>query len=58
MWQRIIRDFATIGLGVFLFVFGTLKVNDPTLLALMYGAGLTLLGLPAALRLDERRRED
>lgn len=54
-WNRIIRDFSCTATGVFLFVYGALEVREVNILAAMFGAGLILLGLPATLRLDQRR---
>lgn len=49
-WARIVRDFAITGVGVFCFVYGGITVRDPTLLALFFGAGGALFGVPPYLR--------
>lgn len=56
-WQRILRDFVIVALAAFILVHETITEGtpNPTLVA----AGLVLLGLPPALRVDEwlRRRD-
>lgn len=53
-WQKIIRDVIIVLVGTFILVHETLGAGEPNLY--LIGAGLAALGLPPALRLDERRR--
>lgn len=55
---RFLRDLASTICAIFLFVYGGLVVREATLLAVFFGAGLTLLGLPAAFRFDDRRKDE
>lgn len=56
---RFVRDLAATICGVFLFIYGGITVRDATLLAVFFGAGLTLLGLGVgAFRADDKRRDD
>lgn len=57
-WQRIIRDTVITILGTFMLVWQTVFVLTPQ--PLLVGAGLFLLGVPPALRLDDliRKRKD
>lgn len=59
-WQRVFRDFVVVSVGVFLLVYGTVRVHEPTALAIVLGAGLAACGLPPVLRADEwfRRTSD
>lgn len=50
-WVRIGRDTLIVVLGGFMLVWQTVFAADPN--PLLVGAGLVLLGLPPALRLDE-----
>jgi hypothetical protein len=50
-WQRIARDILIVVLGAFMLTWQTVIVALPN--PLLVGAGLVLLGLPPALRLDE-----
>lgn len=52
-WRRVFRDFLIVGIGAFMLIYGTIKVKDPTILALVLGGGLTAVGLPPMLRVDE-----
>lgn len=54
--QRILRDFTILFLGAFILLWQTLFVATPN--PLLIGAGLVLLGLPPAFRLDARNGED
>ncbi len=56
-WVPIIRDIIIIALAVFAVVFGLLTIHDSTLLTVVLGFGLTMLGVPAALRIDAARRK-
>ncbi len=53
-WQRIFRDIVAAAVGAFMLIWQTVFVMTPN--ALIIGAGLVALGLPSALRLDERLR--
>lgn len=55
-WRRVFRDFLIVFIGAFMLIYGTTRVSDPAILALVLGGGLTAVGLPPALRLDEWRR--
>ncbi len=57
LWVPLIRDIVIIGLAIFAVVFGILSIHDTTLLTVVLGFGLTMLGVPAALRLDAARRK-
>lgn len=54
-WQRIFRDFLIVIVGAFMLVHETIWSSDPNIYII--GAGLTALGIPPALRLDERLRD-
>jgi len=49
-WVRIFRDVAIVCTASFMLVFETVVVQAPN--PYIVGAGLTLLGIPPALRLD------
>lgn len=49
--QRTVRDFAAVAVGVFMLVWQTVFTTTPN--PLLIGAGLVLLGLPPALRVDQ-----
>lgn len=53
-WWKVVRDVLITALGMCMLLYETLKGSgaDPAIV----GAGLTLLGLPIALRADERRK--
>ena len=53
-WQRIGRDVVCAVTGVFMLVHQTLSTTPN---ALIIGAALSLLAVPGALRIDERRRK-
>ncbi len=53
-WTSILRDFVIVFLAAFMLVYETVWVTPN---AYIVGAGLALLGVPPALRLDSRRRE-
>lgn len=50
-WVRIFRDVAIVVVAGFMLVYETVFVAQPN--AYVIGAGLTLLGIPPALRLDD-----
>lgn len=52
-WQGIFRDVTITLVAAFMLVYETVVATDPN--AYVLGAGLTLLGIPPALRLDRRR---
>lgn len=54
-WQAIFRDVVITILAAFMLVFETVFAAVPN--AYIIGAGITLLGVPAALRLDSFRRK-
>lgn len=54
-WQTIFRDVVITILAAFILVFETVSAAEPN--AYLIGAGITLLGVPAALRLDSFRRK-
>ncbi len=54
VWQRIIRDTVITILGAFMLVWQTVFATTPN--ALVIGAGLVLLGLPPAFRVDQAIR--
>jgi hypothetical protein len=56
-WIPIVRDIAIVLLAAFMLVFATVWIKDPTPLAVIIGGGLSLLGVPAALRLDALRKK-
>lgn len=49
-WVRILRDVAIVLVAGFMLIFETVFVRSPN--PYVIGAGLTLLGIPPALRLD------
>ncbi len=55
-WRDIFRDFTIIALAAFSTIFGVIVIHDPTLLGIVLGFAATLLGVPAAVRLDAARR--
>lgn len=50
-WQRIVRDLATLAVGVFMLVYETVGAAEPN--KWLIGAGLTALGLVPLFRYDE-----
>lgn len=52
-WIKVARDAALVAVGVFMLVWQTIWEADPSVL--IVGAGLTCLGLPLWLRLDEAK---
>lgn len=54
-WQTIFRDTVITILAAFMLVYETVVAAEPN--AYLIGAGITLLGVPAALRLDSFRRK-
>lgn len=55
-WVRVVRDLLIVGVGAFMLIHETVVTGDPN--PYLLAGGLTALGLPPALRLDERRRKD
>lgn len=53
-WQRILRDLVIVVVGAFMLVYETVAAEVPN--PYIIGAGLVTLGVPPALRYDERRR--
>lgn len=53
-WIRIVRDTLIVIIGGFMLIWQTVIAAEPN--PLLVGAGLVLLGLPPALRLDEMFR--
>lgn len=53
-WQRIFRDIGTSMVGWFILIWQTVIAHEPH--PLLVGAGLILLGVAPALRLDEKLR--
>lgn len=56
-WQRVLRDAALSVVGTFCLIFGVVWVHEPTRLSIVLGCGLSALGVPPLLRVDERRRQ-
>ncbi len=54
-WQGIFRDVVITILATFMLSYETVFVGNPN--AYIIGAGLTLLGIPPALRLDKLRKK-
>lgn len=54
-WQAIFRDLVIVVLAAFMLVYETVVAREPN--AYIVGAGLTLLGIPPALRADSWRRK-
>lgn len=53
-WQRIFRDAVIVIVGGFMLVYETVAASVPN--PYVIGAGLVALGVPPALRYDEKRR--
>ena len=53
-WIRIVRDMAVTFVASFMLIYETVVIANPN--AYIIGAGLTLLGIPPVLRLDEYYR--
>lgn len=53
-WIGVVRDALIVGVGAFMLVFETVFAHAPN--PYLIGAGLTALGLPAAIRLDLGRK--
>lgn len=51
--SRVVRDFSITGVAVFLFIYGALNVRDVAVLAIIFGAAGSLLGLPPFLRRNQ-----
>jgi hypothetical protein len=54
-WQAIFRDVVITVLAAFMLTYETVGTDSPNVYVI--GAGLTLLGIPPALRLDSMRRK-
>lgn len=54
-WQRVFRDLVIVASGAFMLVYAT--AFDPTHNPYVIGGGLLALGVPPALRYDQRRNE-
>lgn len=54
-WEKVLRDGVILGLASFIIVFEIAFKSSPNPYAL--GTALTLLGVPASLRLDSARRK-
>jgi hypothetical protein len=55
-WLSVFQDFLVMAIATFIAVFGTLRIHEPTVLAIVLGFAGTLLGVPAFKRFDTRRR--
>lgn len=55
-WVAILRDVAIVAVAAFMLVFETVYAPEPN--PYVIGAGLTLLGIPPALRLDSAFRRN
>lgn len=53
-WVAIFRDVVIVLLAAFILSYETVLISNPN--PLLVGAGLTLLGFPAAWRIDSMRR--
>lgn len=53
-WQRIARDALIVVVGGFILIYETVAAAVPN--PYLIGAGLVAIGVPPALRYDERRR--
>jgi len=56
-WVPIVRDVVIVLLAAFLLIYGVIAIQEPTVLGIVLGAALTLLGAPAAIRVDALRRK-
>jgi len=55
-WHKVFRDFLIALVGAFMLIHETVGSGEPNLYII--AAGLAALGLPPALRLDERRKNN
>lgn len=55
-WIPVLRDLAIVLVAIFMLLFGTIWVHEPSILTILIGGGLALLGAPAAIRADTRRK--
>lgn len=55
-WIRIFRDIIIVILGTFMVFYGVTRITEPAVLTIVLGGGLTLLGVPAGIRVDALRR--
>lgn len=53
-WIGVVRDAFIVAVGTFMLVYETAFVSNPN--PYLIGGGLTALGLPAAIRLDLRKK--
>lgn len=56
-WISIARDAIIVALGTFLAIYAVATIHEATVLGIVLGFSGTLLGVPAALRLDQVRRK-
>lgn len=54
-WVTVFRDLVMVVLAAFILSYETVLIDNPN--PLLIGAGLSLLGVPAALRVDASRRK-
>lgn len=54
-WVRVTRDLSIVAVGCFILIYETVFASTPSIE--LIGAGLGLLGAPAAIRLDLRGHE-
>ena len=54
-WVTLFRDIVMVVLAAFILSYETVLISEPN--PLLIGAGLSLLGVPAALRVDASRRK-
>lgn len=54
-WVTLFRDLVMVVLAAFILSYETVLISNPN--PLLIGAGLSLLGVPAALRVDASRRK-
>lgn len=55
-WQGVLRDTVVLVVAAWILVHETLEDSSPS--PLLIGAAITLIGVPAAARVDIRRREN
>lgn len=52
-WIPVIRDLLIVAIAAFMLLYGTTYITEPGRLTLVIGGGLTLLGVPAGLRVRD-----
>lgn len=57
-WSSVARDVIAYGSAGFMLIYGTTNVHNPTVLTIIIGGGLALLGVPAAFRLNDWLRRN